>query len=112
MEIFKGIVTDVLTVLYQPFWFAVVCDIHLVFYMHAYQPTDIDNELIFRCSEHYRDGDGTWNKLGTDLCRFHVVLQQFLLDMQTDMREVFVIRVGFCFTDKRYRLSAECAWTR
>lgn len=40
MEIFKSIVTNVLTALYQPFWFAVFLTIFILFfYMYAYYPT-------------------------------------------------------------------------
>lgn len=41
MEIFKSIVTNVLTALYQPFWFAVLLTIFILFfYMYAYHPID------------------------------------------------------------------------
>lgn len=41
MEIFKSIVTNVLTALYQPFWFAILLTIFILFfYMYAYHPTD------------------------------------------------------------------------
>ena len=37
MGIFKGVVTNVLTALYQPFWFAVLLTIFILFfYMYAY----------------------------------------------------------------------------
>ena len=40
MEIFKSIVTNVLTALYQPFWFAVLLTIFILFFicMHIIQP--------------------------------------------------------------------------
>ena len=33
MEIFKGVVTNVLTALYQPFWFAVLLTIFILFFI-------------------------------------------------------------------------------
>ena len=41
MEIFKSIVTNVLTALYQPFWFAVLLTIFILFFicMHIIQST-------------------------------------------------------------------------
>ena len=46
MEIFKSIVTNVLTAPYQPFWFAVLLTIFILFfYMYAYHPIDTGKEL-------------------------------------------------------------------
>lgn len=50
MEIFKSIVTNVLTALYQPFWFAVLLTIFILFfYMYAYQPTDVGKGIKTAC---------------------------------------------------------------
>ena len=50
MEIFKSIVTNVLTALYQPFWFAVLLTIFILFfYMYAYHPTDAGKGIKTAC---------------------------------------------------------------
>ena len=50
MEIFKSIVTNVLTALYQPFWFAVLLTIFILFfYMYAYHPTDAGKGIKSAC---------------------------------------------------------------
>ncbi len=50
MELFKRIVTNVLTALYQPFWFAVLLTIFILFfYMYAYQPTDTGKGIKAAC---------------------------------------------------------------
>lgn len=50
MEIFKSIVTNVLTALYQPFWFAVLLTIFILFfYMYAYHPTDTGKGIKAAC---------------------------------------------------------------
>ncbi|OKZ73181.1 MAG: hypothetical protein BHV87_10745 [Clostridiales bacterium 36_14] len=50
MEIFKSIVTNVLTALYQPFWFAVLLTIFILFfYMYAYYPTDTGKGIKSAC---------------------------------------------------------------
>ena len=50
MEIFKSIVTNVLTALYQPFWFAVLLTIFILFfYMYAYRPTDAGKGIKTAC---------------------------------------------------------------
>ena len=46
MEIFKSIVTNVLTALYQPFWFAVLLTIFILFFymypfVHCCKKSDI-----------------------------------------------------------------------
>ena len=50
MEIFKSIVTNVLTALYQPFWFAVLLTIFILFFicMHIIQSTP-EKELKSAC---------------------------------------------------------------
>ena len=58
MEIFKSIVTNVLTALYQPFWFAVLLTIFILFfYMYAYHPIDTGkgiNRLVLPGFVHLR----------------------------------------------------------
>ena len=50
MEIFKSIVTNVLTALYQPFWFAILLTIFILFfYMYAYHPTDAGKGIKTAC---------------------------------------------------------------
>ena len=50
MEIFKSIVTNVLAALYQPFWFAVLLTIFILFfYMYAYYPTDTGKGIKSAC---------------------------------------------------------------
>ena len=50
MEIFKSIVTNVLTALYQPFWFAVLLTIFILFfYMYAYHPIDTGKGIKSAC---------------------------------------------------------------
>ena len=50
MEIFKSIVANVLTALYQPFWFAVLLTIFILFfYMYAYQPIDTGKGIKSAC---------------------------------------------------------------
>ena len=41
IELLKKIITNVLTALYQPFWFAVILTIFLLFfYLYTYKPID------------------------------------------------------------------------
>lgn len=41
IELLKKIITNVLTALYQPFWFAVILTVFLLFfYLYAYKPID------------------------------------------------------------------------
>ena len=49
------------------------------------------------CSEYYGAGDGAWSKPDGQRMSLtiHAVWQPFLLDMQMDMREVFLIRDGY-----------------
>ena len=50
MEIFKSIVTNVLTALYQPFWFVVLLTIFILFfYMYAYNPIDTGKGIKAAC---------------------------------------------------------------
>lgn len=50
MELFKNIVTNVLTALYQPFWFAVLLTIFILFfYMYAYNPIDTGKGIKAAC---------------------------------------------------------------
>ena len=55
MEIFKSIVTNVLTALYQPFWFAVLLTIFILFfYMYAYYPTNAGKGIKAACLDWIR----------------------------------------------------------
>lgn len=64
MELFKSIVTNVLTALYQPFWFALLLTIFILFlYMYAYHPSDAGKGIKAAClawlrnfqdSQHFR----------------------------------------------------------
>ena len=59
MEIFKSIVTNVLTALYQPFWFAVLLTIFILFfYMYAYHPIDTGKgRVLFRDKNKMSSGE-------------------------------------------------------
>ena len=50
MEMFKSIVTNVLTALYQPFWFVVLLTIFILFfYMYASNPIDTGKGIKAAC---------------------------------------------------------------
>ena len=50
MELFKNIVTNILTALYQPFWFAILLTVFILFfYMYAYQPIDTGKGIKAAC---------------------------------------------------------------
>lgn len=67
IELLKKIITNVLTALYQPFWFAVILTVFLLFfYLYAYKPIDTGKGIraAFRawwqefCRWHHERYDG------------------------------------------------------
>ena len=50
MELIKQVITDILTTLYQPFWFSVLLTITLSFvYLYAYQPVETGKGIKAAC---------------------------------------------------------------